>query len=326
LQRPPPIREAAKFPVTALICLGAIGVTLAFWNHWDISPLVMDANAVGREPWRLVTSALPHVSLPHLFFNLYWVWVFGTFVERTFGQLKYLGIVVLLAAASSAAEWALFQGGVGLSGVGYGLFGMLWALRTKPGFENVIDKRTVNMFIVWFFICVVATVTNLMNVGNVAHGAGAAVGYLLGMCVAAEQPRRRSLEAALAAALVAIGLAASVGRPWINMARPDASTLTKEAIAAMDAKDYPRAENLMRQAIKRRGDVAGLWVNLAIVLDQQGKRAEALEAYDQALRLDPSDTKLAAYVRELRAEPAEPASGETPLDSGNEQPKPPGAP
>src|SRR5207253_2758605 len=140
--------------------------------------LTMDAKALGPEPWRLVTSMLPHVSLPHLVFNLYWLWVFGTFLEKSFGALRFLGIVVLFAAGSSAAEWALEGSGVGLSGVGYGLFAMLRALRRRPEFVGVADKDTATLFTVWFFVCIVTTWIGVMNVANVAHGAGAAIGYL----------------------------------------------------------------------------------------------------------------------------------------------------
>ena len=50
-----------------------------------IAPLVMDCRAWKGQPWRLVTSALPHVDLLHLAFNLYWLWAFGTTVEGVFG-------------------------------------------------------------------------------------------------------------------------------------------------------------------------------------------------------------------------------------------------
>jgi membrane associated rhomboid family serine protease/Tfp pilus assembly protein PilF len=290
LQRPPAIREAAKYPATSLVCLAAIGVTLAYWNQWDIAPLVMNGSGVGREPWRLVTSCLPHLSLPHLFFNVYWVWVFGTYVERTFGSLRMLGVVVLLAAASSAAEWAFFEGGVGLSGVGYGLFGMLWALRRRPGFEHVIDQRTVGLFVVWFFICIVTTVMGVMKIGNVAHGAGAGVGYLLGMCVAAEKPRRQTLTASLIAVAVVIWALASVGRPWVNMEQFSSNSLVQRGYDALQVKKNQEAADLLNRAVKLNPKNARAWFMLGVARQGLNDYAGALDACLMAAQIDPSPT------------------------------------
>jgi len=46
------------------------------------------------------------------------------------------------AVGSSAAEFALFQGGIGLSGVGYGLFGLLWVLSWHASdFAGGVDSQ-----------------------------------------------------------------------------------------------------------------------------------------------------------------------------------------
>src|SRR5687767_2713344 len=148
MRRPPPLAAAPRHPVTAGTMLLAAGATLAWWR---------DADAL------------------HLAFNLYWLWVLGTLVEQSFGHVRTALLLVFLAAASGAADFALAEGGVGLSGVGYGLFGMLWVLsRRDPRFAGAVDSGTVALFVTWFFLCIVGTYFGTMNVGNVAHGAGAA--------------------------------------------------------------------------------------------------------------------------------------------------------
>jgi GlpG protein len=306
VQRPPPIRDAPKFPITTLIALAAAGVTIAWWNHVDISALLEVPGTIEREPWRLVTSVLPHGSMPHLFFNLYWFWAFGTLVERTFGSLRLLGIVVLLGAASSAAEWALFEGGVGLSGVGYGLFGMLWALKRRPGFESVIDRNTVSLFVVWFFICIVTTWTGLMNIANVAHAAGAGVGYLLGMCVAAEPGRRAGRCAALIAVLAVIACAATVARPWVNLSPPTTRELFDRGTSEIKAKHYDNAVRILERAAKQEPDNASVQSRLGVAYEYAGRRADAIRTFEEALRLNPSDKEVAAVLQRLRTTPSNP--------------------
>jgi hypothetical protein len=62
---------------------------------------------------------------------------------RSLGGQKYL--------ASSSFQFALGDGGVGLSGVGYGLFGLLYVLsKHDDRFKECIDQRTVNLFLKGF--------------------------------------------------------------------------------------------------------------------------------------------------------------------------------
>ena len=139
--------------------------------------------SAGKLP--VVTSVFPHGDVLHLFFNAYWTWAFGTLVEPVFGHTKTAAIFVLFAVVSGGFEYATFYGGIGLSGVGYGLFAMLWVLgRRDRRFAGAVDKQTAGLFVVWFLACIVMTAQNIMPVGNVAHGVGALIGAALGEAIA----------------------------------------------------------------------------------------------------------------------------------------------
>src|SRR5918994_3642373 len=80
------------------------------------------------EPWQLVTYAFLHGGLPHLFFNMLGLYMFGSEVERLFGArfyaAYYLGCVV--SAALSHLVVTAWMGvapypTVGASGGVYGL-------------------------------------------------------------------------------------------------------------------------------------------------------------------------------------------------------------
>src|SRR5205814_1426823 len=92
--------------------------------------------------------------------------------ERTFGPARMFLFVLVSAFVSSGLQ--SFDGpGIGLSGVGYALFGFGWVGRRRyPEFARVVNERTIQMFVLWGAICVVATQMHIMNIGNVAHLSG----------------------------------------------------------------------------------------------------------------------------------------------------------
>jgi membrane associated rhomboid family serine protease len=215
----PSLRESLHYPVITGTALLAIGVTVAWWAKVDISPLFESAMIRRGELLRLITSMFPHVGLLHLAFNIYWLWIFGTVTEEKLGHLRTSVLILLFAIGSGAWEFALASGGIGLSGVGYGLFGLVWMLsRYDERFKDAIDTKTVQLFVGWFFFCVFATYTKIMPVGNIAHAAGAILGILTGLAIA--RPDNRAPVTAALGAVLLVGLwGATSGRPRINHSR-----------------------------------------------------------------------------------------------------------
>jgi membrane associated rhomboid family serine protease len=136
-------------PVAALsrrggLALLAVGVTLAFWPGASTSSRSLWSTArrcATGSGGRLLTTVLPHGSPMHLVFNVYWLWVFGTLVEEEFGHARTLGIVLLFAAGSSAAEYAFSYGGIGLSAWATDCSGCSGSCRvTTPRFRGAVDQ------------------------------------------------------------------------------------------------------------------------------------------------------------------------------------------
>jgi len=205
------------YPVVSATAVLAIAVTVAWWAKIDVSVL-FESPLVGRgQWWRLMTSALPHVNVLHLIFNLSWLWVLGTKIEKIFGHLNTVLLFLVLAIGSSAFEYGFEGPGVGLSGVGYGLFGLLWVLSVyDPRFAGAMEKSTVNLFVGWFLLCVVLTMAKVWAVGNIAHASGAMLGMLIGSAISI--PRLRVVLSLGVAALTLFGVWGSAwGRPKINL-------------------------------------------------------------------------------------------------------------
>jgi GlpG protein len=138
------------------------------------------------EVWRLVTPIFIHFGMLHLVFNMWWLYSFGSRIERRYGTWR-LGLLVLLVAIVSNVlqyMWSDNPLGGGMSGVVYGTFGFVWMkVRFDPKSKLELQDQTVVIMIVWLFLCMAAAVpplkdylTALNNVGNTAHFVGLAAG------------------------------------------------------------------------------------------------------------------------------------------------------
>jgi GlpG protein len=284
----------------------AIFVTIAVkTGRTDLMPFVMTSVAFDSEPWRLAASALPHGGAVHLIFNVIWLWVLGTRLEETLGHVTTFIIMLVLAVGSAAAEYAFFVGGIGLSGVVYGIVGCLLVLaREDRRFRDAIDKRTLVLFGVWFVLCVIFTVTDVMPIGNVAHASGFVLGIFIGYVIA---PGSRARRAAAAGALL-VTLAASLGAA--SLWRPQVSLTADAAIddeilgwQAIDAKQYDVAVRHLERSLELDPDRATTWFNYGVLLQHTaGTRGMTpLQAWERALALDPTNMRTREVVMEQRA-------------------------
>jgi membrane associated rhomboid family serine protease len=284
LPHSPGLWEARRYPVTTGIALAALLVSLADWSGIEL-PVFFDIRFT-VQPWRLVTSMLPHVNGLHLLFNFCWLWTFGTVLERSLGPWRYLALVAGLESVSAAAEYALLGGSIGLSGVVYGFLGFLWARRSDPRFQPFARPATVGFFVLWFFLCLMLTVAGIWPVANVAHAAGAATGVLLG-ALPADSTRRRRARLAAAAGVVALALAgASVLRPYVNLTPAEAATRDGYAgYRALLAGQDMQAAALLAMAVRLDGTRAEQWFNLGLALSRLELREPARQAFTAAARL-----------------------------------------
>jgi len=291
-------KEIPKYPVVFGIALLATGVTVAWWTGTNISPLFENAQIRRGQFWRFATSVLPHLDIFHLAFNLYWLWVLGTVVERVYGHLRTVLLLLLFAVGSSSWDFALAQGGIGLSGVGYGLFGLLYLLsRHDERFTDSLDKKTVNLFVGWFFICIFTTATHLFNVANVAHAAGLVLGLLLGYALVL--PARRTLIASTAVALILFGFCgATFGRPFVNLSTYGGYEEARWGYDALIANRNEEAIRWYRDAVKYQPKVPSFWFNLGIAYQRSKDDTAASLAYQRAYELEPSKPQYAEAAGE----------------------------
>jgi membrane associated rhomboid family serine protease len=272
----------ATYQVTLLVSIAAAGLTVLWMRGNDLSFLTMDYRT-----WRLLSACLLHAGYVHLIFNLYWTWRFGSVLEPIFGTLAMTGIFVFLGAGSMGAEWALGRGGVRLSGVGYGLFGLAYTLdRWHPSYRGILDERTTVMFVVWFFVCIAATVADVMPIANAAHGAGALLGALLGLALSPFPRRRMRGRIGLGVAAAALALACTVGRPYVNLWGARAWELGWDGYVALKAGDLETAVRCYEASVERDPEYAHAWHNLGVAYARLGRVQDSLRARHRAAQLE----------------------------------------
>lgn len=129
--------------------------------------------------WRLFTPIFLHFSPLHILFNMYWLHVLGSQIERLKGSKFFITFALALALFSNLAQF--FMSGPlfgGMSGVVYGLFGYVFIkCKFDPGDGFYIDSFTANIMFGWFALCFLGV---FPSVANWAHAGGLLVGLAWG--------------------------------------------------------------------------------------------------------------------------------------------------
>jgi membrane associated rhomboid family serine protease len=140
-------------------------------------------------PWQVLTYAFVHAGVPHLAFNMFGVYMFGSDLERVWGSRRYVGY--FLACVLSAAATQLIVAGitgaeyptVGASGGVFGLliaYAMLFPQRMIMPLFPPIPMRAPVFVTVYGVLELALGVTGTgEGVAHFAHLGGLAGGFLL---------------------------------------------------------------------------------------------------------------------------------------------------
>lgn len=280
--------EIAQRPVVAAVIGAAVAVFVADLAGRDTSRLVLDVRAFHGEPWRVLTTVLPHADVLHLGFNLLWLARLGTALERGGGSLAAAGVVLLGAVIPGVAQYALAGSGIGLSGVVYAVAALLWVLRRDARFAGAMTHRDAVLLVAWFFFCIATTWTGVWAVANVAHGAGALVGLAVATMV-----RWRGVRRAIAGlAMAALGAASLAGatrlRPLVNLDREVGSDASHLGWVALDQERNAEAMMWLTEATRVAPRCAACWSNLGVARHRAADLEGAVEAFRRSHAIDPT--------------------------------------
>lgn len=130
--------------------------------------------------WRLFTPMFLHFGPLHLLFNMMWLRDLGGAVEVRYGRWKYLGLVLLIAGISNAAQGIVSGPSFGgMSGVVFGLFGYVWMQsRYVPNSGLFMPRNIVMLMLIWMAVCYSGILQ--IPIANTAHTAGLLTGMITG--------------------------------------------------------------------------------------------------------------------------------------------------
>jgi Tfp pilus assembly protein PilF len=157
--------------------------------------------------------------------------------------------------------------------------------------------------VAWFFGCILLTHFEIWKIGNVAHGAGAIQGILLGF--ASSRPRWRPIYVSLSLlVLIVVFIAAAFGQPYCNFSEDGrkfyAQSRAFHAYEQLVAGNHERAVHLYLVALKIDRSDATSWHNLGISYQHLGRIDDAEKAYRHALEINPNEKGFHASLEAIR--------------------------
>jgi GlpG protein len=231
----------------------------------------------------LVSSVFVHLAPWHVAFNVYWLWVLGTGVERVLGALPFAGLVLVSAFVSSSVQLGVSgDTGLGASGVVYALFGLMWASRKRvPAFAQLLGERTAPLFWIWLIGCILATHAGIVHIGNGAHVAGLVLGLLAAYWLI-PGTTRRTLAIVGTGVFVVLSLLPLLWSPWSS------TWVGHQAYKAHLARDLDAAIAGYRRSIALGGDRRWALENLVLAYLARGRRKEGAAALAELRSVDPA--------------------------------------
>ncbi|MDB6063097.1 MAG: hypothetical protein JWM78_3200 [Verrucomicrobiaceae bacterium] len=138
-----------------------------------------------QQYWRLLTPIFLHFGLPHIVFNMLWLWDLGRRVELVQGPLRLISIVALIGVASNITQ-ALAQPSLfgGMSGVDYGLLGYCWIwgwLRRDPVLHVPVPIMIAMIAMLLLSMTGLMEFMGMGAIANAAHVGGLIMGLVLGL-------------------------------------------------------------------------------------------------------------------------------------------------
>jgi GlpG protein len=163
---------------------------LSFVDRRDYGPQKDSFASIKKgEAWRIITPMFLHGNMFHLFFNMFFIFLLGSMIERIHGSYFFLILALLTQIAGMMVQVLLpdaafmpesLRGSpfaIGASGVAYGLFGFMWI---RPLLDSdypiELDSTQFMIIIAGLIICMTPIVP---HVANGAHLGGLAAGMMI---------------------------------------------------------------------------------------------------------------------------------------------------
>ncbi|HEY5332553.1 MAG TPA: rhomboid family intramembrane serine protease [Solirubrobacterales bacterium] len=207
----------AAFPATfVLIAINVIvylvevlhgggGTSLSTRTIYDMGGLWGPAVSEGGDWWRTITSGFVHVSILHIAFNMYLLFILGRLLEPAIGTVRFvfLYFAALLAGSFVALLFEPNAVSAGASGAIFGVLGATFVIARGRRLDSIAGQIGILILINLVFTFSDGSI----SVG--AHVGGLAAGVLCGFLIIGGERGKLGRENHLAvelAAMAAIGV------------------------------------------------------------------------------------------------------------------------
>jgi len=239
--------------------------------------------------WGLISSNFLHTEIWHIGFNLYWIWFLGKKIEFESTKGFYFLLILSSALVSSTAQLSFSDNtGIGLSGIIYSFFGFIFIKsKTTEIYKNYLDKKTINLLMLWIVLCIVLTQTKVWTIGNAAH-----IGRLLWkMTVAYSSRFQMAIRVTISLFLLTFLTTMIFWTPFST------AYLSHEAYNLHKEQKYDEAISVYKEILDRDADNVFAKENLkqleiyqlgeiAYKLHVEKKYKEARQVYNEILLID----------------------------------------
>jgi hypothetical protein len=242
-----------------------------------------------RTAWRILISNFHHAGLIHLLCNMTVLAIFGRPLESRLGSFQYSVFCVAAVAVSSVAQ-EFWGSGIGLSGLGFAQFGLVWGLRSiDKWWRSHIPAQLIQSGLVCFFACFVIDWLGIFPIANVAHAVGLGYGWLAARIKLGSPRARLWWPVFVSSHVFVVPCFYLVTHPfWNGNYHWHLGDVARNPIE----KIY-HYEN----AVRCDPDLEGPWLNLGLLHLQQGDSEEAWRCVLSGLSRHPSSQKAIELAR-----------------------------
>jgi GlpG protein len=215
----------------------------------------------------------------HLLFNLLYLVMLGRILEETIHPALWMLFFVASGVASSGAELA-FSGhnAIGVSGVIYAMFGLMWAGRYENRtWAQIATPKTFRILIAWGILCVIISYFGILNIANYSHAGGLLFGLAVGWLFVAK--RRIALAVLILASVWIVMLLSISWLPW------SPAWLLWRGDVALRNRDFATALRSYERSLERGADplmVQGRIWTVATLMRDRAAANGAIEAIKKA--------------------------------------------
>ncbi|WP_175072952.1 rhomboid family intramembrane serine protease [Terribacillus sp. AE2B 122] len=292
------------------------------------NPLILAEN----EWWRIVSSMFLHIGALHLLTNMLSLYYLGTLTEQIFGHRRFLLIYLLGGLIGGLASFAFSDNlSAGASGAIFGLFGAL--IYFGVVYPKLFWRTIGNGLIVILLINLVISFSASHVIDVFAHLGGLVGGFASALLVGLPGKRNTRariggtlLSIALIAGLIWYGLTGSVNDTLRHVLKVedavkqnDYSSVISDSTLALDEGDsvyepmllfnrglaYYKTGDIEKSAqdyerlVKLTPEDHAAHYNLALVLQTEGKKEEALKHAKRAVELAPDESQYEQLQQKL---------------------------